>query len=308
MVLGLTLAETLILLTFLLLLTTSAMTLHADRRASHLATELRHTEAVIAPIADELRLDGHRIANPRALVSLLERARREPALAAQLTRTEAMLRTAHSQLAAGTERNTALVTEIDRLRSAQRGSVTKAVQRDQMVAMLHRLPLAATAQDRSPVALLGAEIQQAASLRDANATLGGQNAQMRLAFLHQRGGSGLPYCWPTASGQPEYMLVLTIRDAGSAGASAVVVSDFTPRARPDAPEWTMLRNLPRNRKIATTEFIADTAALRALARDKKCLYAMEAIDRTGPTSKAAYKNFWGEVGPPQFHVHEIHGP
>lgn len=241
------------------------------------------------------------------MVSLLERARREPILAAQLSRTRVRLVAAEAQVVTTGQRSAELVAEVDRLRSAQGGAVAKAEQRDRMVAMLRRLPLDMAANDHAPVALLGAAIQRLGTLEAANATLGGQNAQMRQAFLHVRGGSGLPYCWPTATGQPEYMFVLRIRDGDRAGDSSVVVSDFDPKPRPDAPEWAMVRDLPRGELISTARFMSATAALRARSTADKCLYAMQAIDRTGPTNKAAYKNFWGQVSQPRFYVREADG-
>jgi hypothetical protein len=117
--------------------------------------------------------------------------------------------------------------------------------------------------------------------------LRGQNEQMRreLARSRGQGGSGLPHCWPTATGDAEFMLRISMHDGGR-----VTVRDRLPMAQPSDTAWRLLVGVPRDRMMSMQEFRVAVAPLLAHQGAQRCRFAVEAIDMTSATNKEGYKS------------------
>ncbi|HET8636518.1 MAG TPA: hypothetical protein VFL96_06685 [Acidobacteriaceae bacterium] len=275
-VLGLTLAEVLVLLTFLLLLAMSALLLRNERQQAELRRQVEQDARIVAVVGrvaakQGLPVDDDRLANlirdgeqAESLRSQLQEARQRADIAAQAVADNAA-----------------------------------------MVALLQRVPGSSS---KSPVEKLSELVQnhQALMERDKILTkkdenLVGQNNQMRieLARVKGNGGSGLPYCWATPDGKPEYMLKVDMYDNG------VIVQDLEPRARPDDAVWRTLDEIARDQLIPLENFMSQVQPLKAGEAAGRCQYAIEVFDSTARTNKPGYKltmrRLWS-----MFHLHEIH--
>ena len=284
MVLGLTMAEIAILLIFLLMLAAAAASMRrgeqsdADARALRERVELAEADARLQRERAEraerqrdaaLQAAGNAAALVRRLDELVEANR---SLAAQRD----ALRTERDRLAAA----------LDARSRAESGGLA-GVLRD----MRERLGIA---QDVPDARVLSALVRRLDELVEAEraasrqlAVLGGQNEQMRRELAQRRGqgGSGLPYCWPTSSGDTEFMQRISMHDG-----ARVTVRDRLPMAQPSDPAWRLLVGVPRDRMMSMQEFRAAAEPLLAHARALRCRFAVEAIDMTGPSNKEGYKS------------------
>jgi len=304
MILGLTLAEMLILLVFLLLLAAAALLVHREQEVAALTAHVDRLETAMGQVKGV----GTSALDADELVTLLERGRHaaetEAALAAardQLatalqreTRAETDLRAAHGDLA---ETRTRLQTlEHDksemagRLADATAARDSRTQERDQMAAMLNALPGGNAAK---PVGSLANFIGQYRQATD------------ELARVRGNGGSGLPHCWATyPKGDPLYMLRITLQGSTAQDVTARA-EDVLPRPNPDDPAWPLTGELPRARFMPLADLVSRVAGLSQRASALKCHYAVEVIDHTAATNKPGYKSamnrLWGV-----FYLHELH--
>ncbi len=288
-VLGLTLAEVLVLLAFLLLLTMTALLVRHDHEQAELHRQLDRDAQIIHLVQQAAARQGVVVDDDRL---------------ANLIRDGA---------------------EADRLRSQLRearqraDAAAKAAADDQaIVALLERVPGPASEQPAEKLARVIAQAEKDRSLnaelskqnnqltqtlagmstRDTNLT--GQNNQMRaeLARLHGNGGSGLPDCWTSPNGATQYMLKVDMHDDG------VIVSDFGARPRPDDPAWQTLDPIARGQLMPLEAFMSDVAPLKARETADRCRYAIEVRDSTGRTNKPGYKHSMGSLWG-VFQLHEV---
>jgi hypothetical protein len=182
-----------------------------------------------------------------------------------------------------------LVRRLDELLEANRNLAAERevlqAERDMLAAAINERVEASRTALREAEAL---RVQNEYLHREA-AVLRGQNEQMRrereVAQRRGQGGSGLPHCWPTVSGDAEFMLRISMHDGGR-----VMVRDRLPKAQPSDPAWRLLVGVPRDRIMPLQEFRAAAEPLLAHARAQRCRHAVEAIDMTGPTNKEGFKS------------------
>jgi len=227
-VLGLTLAEVLVLLVFLLLLSMSALLLRRDREQAATTEKLERYAVLLKPMTEALASRGLQVEDTDRLASLIERGREADSLRSQLAEAGHRLEAARVDR----ERREG---EMSRLTETAREAarVSKAAaEHDVLAAILERV----AAPPSQPLAeRLERIVQKAAAVDVATASLTGQNAQMRteLARLKGNGGSGLPYCWALPDGRSQFMLKIEMQD------TEVIVHDLTPRARPNTVHFAM---------------------------------------------------------------------
>ena len=163
-------------------------------------------------------------------------------------------------------------------------------ERDALIAAQPNLPMRiadaekATAYDTIAKAIPGpaSAAQRPAQLAD---TFVGQYRQAMGELSRLKGnGSGLPFCWVTASGDPVYMMRLELRDDG------FVAHELENRPRPDDPAWALLSQMPREQAIREEALATYAAPLLNAARLRRCRYAVEVFDRTATTNKAMYRH------------------
>lgn len=97
-------------------------------------------------------------------------------------------------------------------------------------------------------------------------------------------GNGLtfPSCWTTATGQTEYIFDVTLFDSG------VLVKNATP-ARTNDAAWNLVGQFPRDKMINENAFIGATKKLFEWSKDQRCRFYAIVRDETG-ASKARYKH------------------
>jgi hypothetical protein len=308
MILGLTLAEMLILLVFLLLLSAAALLVHREQEVATLTAQVGHLKTEMGEVEGVLRQKGVSVLDADNLVALLERGRHatetEAALAQtrdelatalqRVTQTENTLDGAHSELAA--MRSQLQTLEHDRSALAGQLAETKstvtqlAAERDQMAAMLSTLPGGGTGRPTGNLANFIGQYKQATD---------------ELARVKGNGGSGLPHCWASyPKGDPLYMLRITLEGATTQDIMARA-DDVSPRPNPADPAWPLIGDLPRGRFMPLSDLVGRVGGLSRRAADLKCHYAVEVIDHTAATNKPGYKTamnrLWGV-----FFLHEIH--
>lgn len=286
-ILGLTLAEILILLVFLLLLSSGALLVRRNREIDGLQAKLVSVESQMAPAIDELRKRGVAVRNLDDLASRLERLSADDRVRKELADTQSALAEARAAAAKSAHDAEELRARIERMPQDKREMADKVAQADAMASLLAQ----AGARGGSAPEKLQGVLGQASRLEKENKNLTGQNEQMRreIARVKGNGGSGMPYCWTTLDGHPEYMLRVDLHDED------VVVSDVSPRPRPDDTVWRTLDGVPRNEAISIGTLISNVAQLQRDAADKKCRYAVEAFDGTSRTNKPGYKYLMGRL-------------
>lgn len=288
-ILGLTLAEILVLLVFLLLLASGAILARRDKQVVDLQAALADYRSLLQPIMARANQAGFDIHDTNQLVALLERGKTADSLARELETTKSALAQARAEADRTKGEIEKLRAALNGLSSAQRETIAKAADDEAVAVLLERIGSGSGKPSERLRAVLA---------KDLNLT--GQNAQMRteLARLKGNGGSGLPYCWTTLEGHPIYMLRVELRDDG------VLVHDIVPRPKPDDQAWSVLDGVPRNTLMPVGKFLSDTVALQAMASAGKCHYALLAIDSTALTNKPGYKMLMGRLWS-AFMVHEV---
>jgi hypothetical protein len=235
-ILGLTLAEVLILLVFLLLLSSSALLAHRDDEIRIAEAKLARYETALAPFTRDAKANGADL-DTNALISRLERASDYERMARDLEATSSALAAARTAAVKSDHELAELQKRLDGLTVEQKALTAKAADDDAMVALLERT----SAHGDTPAEKLRHVLEQAAWQASLDGNLTGQNTQMRaeLSRLKGNGGSGLPYCWTTVDGHPIYMLRIELRDDG------VIAHELNARPKPDDPAWGMLEAVPR---------------------------------------------------------------
>ncbi len=292
-ILGLTLAEILVLLVFLLLLSLAALILRKDREQALLVGRLDRFTSQLAPLTKLLARRGIEVKDTDQLAGLIERGNAVEGLVRQAQEADQRLKEAREKA----ELDAAKISNLSAAQKASEEAAKFAAQYAELAAVLERLPAQG---DAPPAARLQQVIQHAAASEAASAGMIGQNIQMRneLARVKGNGGSGLPYCWVLPNGQAQYMLIVELQDKD------ILVRDLQPRARPDDSAWLLLDTVPRNQLMPVADFIGQIAPLQARANADRCKYAIQVVDSTGITNKPGYKQLMGRLWT-VFMLHEI---
>jgi hypothetical protein len=294
---GLTLAEVMILLVFLLLLSCGALLARREEEIGHLQGRIAAFETDMAPVIGQMRKHGLAIADLDELVARLDRADRAARLQQELASAVTALDAARSESTRLFREAFDLRARIEKLSKENQAMLARLTEADALLGIMREVPgNGGTAADKLKDLLDRATKQMAASQ-----DLTGQNAQMRaeLARTKGNGGSGLPYCWTTPDGKPVYMLRVSLRDD-----NGVIVNELNPRPRPDDKAWPLLNAVPRGERIPVSTLLSASAPLQAAANAAGCRYAVLAVDGTGQTNKPGYKSLMGRLWS-VFMVHEV---
>lgn len=264
MVLGLTLAETLLLLMFLLLMALGALLWRregelavartdataAAAKAAHEQGEKERLISVLTPLIPELPEHGVAVPDAKTLA-----ARLREAAAAQQRIDELTSALAEARGQRGPEG------------ADQQGRVTELEhQRDELHVGL--------ANER------GRRVQAESELRELRERI-------------RRGGSLYPPCGPD-----EFSFHVTILDQGRA-----IVEDISTPAGRSHEAWELIRPFPRGTPISLSQFLGATQAYAEWghARRPECRFGVRVRDRTSAANKGGYKAAMGNLGsPPDF--------
>jgi hypothetical protein len=101
-------------------------------------------------------------------------------------------------------------------------------------------------------------------------------------LMHTGNGLTYPSCWRTAEGKTEYMLDITIQDAG------LILRNATP-SRTNDPAMRFVAGMARNELVTENAFRGGTAELFNYSKGQNCRFYSIVRDDTGSKSKARYK-------------------
>ncbi|WP_316179492.1 MULTISPECIES: hypothetical protein [unclassified Bradyrhizobium] len=278
LILGLTLAEILLLLLFLLLLTLSAELKDWQDRANTAEEQLK-------PLQQALHEGG--AVDITAVQQLVERFKRLQELEAE---------------------NTALKQQTTR--HAEQSDLVKSLGLDSSQtfrSFASAVEQAAEIDPNDPPAVLKRAVEilntlgkdtQPSQIKPLSQMLDSNEVTQKLAAteadrdkchlevlnLMHRNGNGLTYpsCWTTQTGQTEYIFDITFGDRG------IRVSDATPTRATD-PAWEMVGSFKRDVEINERDFVAATRKLADRATSQNCKFYTRNWDETGPSNKVRYK-------------------
>jgi hypothetical protein len=287
--LGLTLAEVLLLLLFLVLLALSWRMMAMERDQRMAVAILQRENARLQRANADLTSGLHGL---RAINNDLEK-----------------LKTANAAIAAATEidpkdpaellrRAVAIVKRLTIAASPEHaGAASAMLSPSEKLDMLERAaevaqqlnphdPAEALARAAEILARLGADarpdevmpIDQIVSLsRERDQAISERNNLMRT-------GNGLTYpsCWRTAEGKTEFIFDVTFQDTG------IIVRNATP-SRASDPAMQLVAGVPRNDLINESVFKSETLELFNYSKGQNCRFYAIIRDSTGATNKARYK-------------------
>jgi len=296
LVLGLTVAESLLLILFALLLALGYVLLKRDREAQALQTQIRQLQAsdrLLEAKVDVLSaMVEHKPADTffRELVQARE-------LQAQLRQREAQLEERERRAGRLEEVLAALQGSSDQRRrladlaaiGAKLEEAVKAASPKTPQADLHddipegiALAQAARAAAHTPEETRALLTDAARAARE-NATLRGQVVKLRKDLQSVGKGGDYPPCWITESGEIQYLFDIALNGSGS-----LTVADATPPDRIlDRRSLPIPPRLYGN--VSRDQFLAMTGPLLAVSNAKSCRFYVIARDRTGPTQKDLFK-------------------
>jgi hypothetical protein len=276
LVLGLTVAESMLLILFALLLALGAVLMKRDSEARAAAVRLARLEAANRLLEAKADVFGA-MAEHKPTDEFFQELVRARQQAEQVAREKAEL----------VEREKA-VAGLERLSRSLQGSPDKAKRMRELAAVGARLEqeLARRPGGQGKTAPFD-EIAQGVSLAEAareNGTLRGQVVKLRQDLKSVGRGGDYPPCWVTPAGEIEYLFDIALNGSGS-----LSVTDVTPPAR-----LVDRRALPIppglfSGPVSRARFLSDTQALLDLSRAKDCRFYVIARDRTGPTQKDLFK-------------------
>jgi hypothetical protein len=287
LILGLTLAEVLLLLLFLLLLAMASQLQHsrfiadtAQRRYDDLSRNLDQ----LKPLQEALMVGGAiDITDVQKLVLRFQQ-----------------LDTIERELSKLKEENAGLVQQSELIKSlglnaeeklrAMAGAMRRAAEIDpndppallkRAVEVLSRLGPATQPEQVRPLSQMTSDAELNQKVSNLEATSDKLRRERDNLMISGKGLS-FPSCWINSTGQTEFLFDVTFMDSG------VRVNDATPSRAQDAA-WVMVSSFPRGSDMNERAFLAATSKLAAWSRDQKCRFYTRNHDATGQTNKDRYK-------------------
>lgn len=297
LVLGLTVAESMLLILFALLLALGWVLVKRDREAKALQDQiaaLQHREVelqakvdVLAAVAQHRPLDEFF----KELVQAREAQARVKLQEERLVERERAV-----------EKMQQLLQAVDGQPDAQKRLRDLAAEGARLEEEIAKVSKTAGAQDNYDLVPEGVALAQAAKaagrtpeearamLMDAGrsareaATLKGQVLRLRNELRSVGKGGDYPPCWITEQGEIQYLFDIALNGDGS-----LAVKDVTPPERlVDRRELPIPADL-FNGPVSRSAFLSKTEHLYALENAKGCRFYVIARDRTGPTQKDLFK-------------------
>jgi len=287
--LGLTLAEVLLLLLFLVLLALGwrIMEMQRDQRAAveilqrentrlqHANADLRstlHGLEAVATDPEKLKTAGAAVAaaaeiDPSDPAELLQRA---VAIVQRLVIAAPPDATAPaSAMQSPSAKLDAIDRTVEAARALNPGDPAEALAR--AAEILARLGAEAKPEDVMPVG----QIVSLAHERD-------QAVSERNNLMRSGNGLTYPSCWRTPEGKTEFIFDVTFQDTG------IIVRNAT-ASRADDPAMKLVAGVPRNELINENIFKSETLELFNSSKGQNCRFYAIIRDSTGATNKARYK-------------------
>jgi hypothetical protein len=286
LVLGLTLAEVLLLLLFLLLLALGRQMDYWRATAQEVQQkydELGATMETMRPLQQALAKADGGIDTVSELIQRLSRVQ-------QMERTVAQLQAENSALGSQVTVIRNLGAEGKKL-SAMTSAYEHAMKIDpsdppavlkRALDVIDRLGTGTTPEQVKPLAEMTADFDIKQSFASVEAD---RDKIRRERDNLMRSGNGLTYpsCWTAANGQTEYMFEITTKDAG------LIVKDAAPPSRVNDPAWKYVDAIQKASVINERTFDSATNKLFAYGKQQNCRFYSILRDDTGRESKERYK-------------------
>jgi hypothetical protein len=282
LVLGLTLAEILLLLLFLLLLALGVRV----HNLVHTNAELHGAIADLEPLFAEIRTQGW--FSSESVEVLVKRL--------------AHMQQLERQVSALTERNAELETRLAGLQALGFDTTEKLKALEPIIRAASQInpedPPSVLRRGMAMVKTVGMDIEPDRLKSLSEMASKGETRDKKIAELTAEGdrfrrerdnlmrrGNGLTYpsCWTGADGRTEYIFDVTIRDTG------MTVRDIAPSNRATDPALKYIDPFPRNREIDDRLFLSATTKLFNWSKEQNCRFYSVIRDGTGATSKERYK-------------------
>ena len=288
LVLGLTLAEVLLLILFLLMLALGSRMeywrIEAEQRQQKY-NELVATHDSLRTIQAELVKNG--AVDIKSVQELVTRLRRVEELEHSLSE----LKQEYSSLSSQVVALKSLGADVGKTLQVVSAALERAKQIDpndppaalkRALDILDRLGPSTQPEQVKPVSQMTADSQ----IKQQLATVEADREKMRQQLDGlMRSGNGLTYppCWPAAKGKTEYMFDVTAKDGG------LVVRDAFPQTKTNDPAWKYVDSFPRNVVVNEKVFSDATVRLLAYSNQQNCRFYNILRDDTARESKDRYK-------------------
>ena len=278
LVLGLSLAEVLLLLLFLLLLTLVYQLDYWQTRTTDAETALEQLKPLQEALLREGAVD---ITSVQQLVLRFQRLQELEREAAELKEQNGSLGQLSELLkSAGfetPEKLRALAATIQRASQIDPNDPPALLKR--AIEVLDRLGSKTQPDQVRPLTemIVDTDVRQKLAAAEAYC----DKARLDVLNLMRRNGNGLTYpsCWKTATGQTEYIFDIIFRDDG------ILVKDATPSRAHDSA-WDLVGPFVRNTAIDERTFVVATKKLAGWATEQNCKFYTTNCDETGPSKQA----------------------
>jgi hypothetical protein len=279
LVLGLTLAELLLLLLFVLLLVLGRKVQQSEQKIADFTGAMD----ALKPIQEALANNPDGPKSVAELVQRLARAQQLEKAVSQLKEENAALTSQMSvvkSLGSDAQKKLGQVAEaVDRASKIEPNNPPAALKR--ALDVLDKIGTGTNPDQVKPLSDMVAD----ANLKESYASLQADREtirQQRDNLMRSGNGLTLPSCWTLPNGQTEFMFDVTTRDGG------LIVKDATP-ARSNDPAWKHVDPFPRNALINESVFTQSTKRLFAHSNQNRCRFYTILRDGTGVQSKERYK-------------------
>jgi hypothetical protein len=310
--LGLTLAEVLLLLLFLVLLALSSRVVNLQRDYSTAVEQIAHVERINAELSSTLRglqaieSDHARLAKANAALAAATKINPDDPAEVLMRAVEILRRmgsdTRPDQVTALSD----MLREKERLKAADQ-AISAAIQinPNDPVEVLTRAVeiLARLGPNTKPD-----EVMPVGTVHSLKSQLDNVTSERNNLM---RTGNGLTYpsCWRTDEGKTEFIFDITIRDDG------LIVRNATP-SRANDPAMQFVSGLARNQVVNESVFRKETTSIFNYSKGQNCRFYSIIRDQTGSTSKVRYKelratiegNFYISLRPGEWSSVPMGGP
>jgi hypothetical protein len=309
LVLGLTLAEILLLLLFLLLLALGARLTELRREVVEIRAQdarLRSVVSELEPLVVALREKGGiNIDNVNELVQRLARVKELESASVTLVARNAELERRNSEL----EKEVGILTELGPDRVKKGEALKSVIEKAAEVDPNDPPALLARALEIAKTVGLDKNAEQIKALADMASRAAAAENRVRAAEEEKekyrrerdnlvRSGRGLvfPSCWIGPKGETEYIFDITLHDGG------VVVRDAT-QARQADDAWKLVESFPRGVEVEAARFRSATRRLYDWSSQHECRFVAIMRDGTGE-NKERYK-YLRTLVEGNFYVHAV---
>jgi hypothetical protein len=285
LVLGLTLAEVLLLILFLLMLALGSRIEYwrTEAESSQQSyNELLSSQESLKEIQAALLKNGAvDIVSVQALITRLKRVD-------ELERGLSALKQEYSSLSAQTALLQSLSSDTKKVFLTISSTIEKARQIDpndppallkRALDIIERLGASTQPEQVKPLSQMTADLQMKQQLAAVEADR--DKLKQQLDGLR---GNGLTYppCWPATKGKTEYMFDVIAKDNG------IIVRDAFFESKKNDPAWKNVDSFPRNALISEKQFNEATGKLLPYSNQNNCRFYIRLYDGTAPQSKVRY--------------------